>query len=551
MFSPILFSIALRNVSKSFGANTVLSNVDLTIANGDKVGMVAPNGTGKSTLLRVIVGDETADSGTVRRSPENAAIGYLRQTRDRSDLSLRDYLRSATGIAAAEKAMHESAEGLARGAEGADVAYSEALDSYLRLGGPELDANIAASCEGIGLPSRLLDVEMANLSGGQAARAGLAAILLSRFDVYLLDEPTNDLDFDGLAMLEDFVKSRNDSAFVIVSHDRVFLERTVTSVAELHEHHHTLSLFNGGWSAYLHEREVERELAEERFKVYSGQKEQLEKRAREQRQWSTEGVKRETKNPKDHDVFQRGFRINKTEKLASKARATERAIERLDAVDKPWEGWRLQLEFEVDDRGGDVVASLSQAVIDRGDFSMGPIDVELRRADRLAVVGPNGSGKTTLVRAMFGELALTSGTAYFSKTAVVGNLDQQRSMFSTDASLLDVFMSRTGSSLSEARSMLAKFRLSTEEVKRSANSLSPGERTRAVLATISANKANVLVLDEPTNHLDLEAIEQLESALTSYKGTFVLVTHDRRLLEVVEPTSVLDLSKHDPRQEWR
>jgi ATPase subunit of ABC transporter with duplicated ATPase domains len=427
-----------------------------------------------------------------------------------------------------------------RGADG--DAYSTALERYLSLGGPDLDARTGAVCDDLALPSAVLDQDMRSLSGGQAARASLASLLLSQFDLFLLDEPTNDLDLGGLARLEAWVQSL-DAGCVVVSHDRAFLERTITSVLELDEVSHRASLYNGGWLAYLEARETARRHAEDAFAEYREQRRALEDRARAQRQWAAAGANRLKKNPKDGDKAQRDFFLNRTEKQASKVRITEKALERLEVVEKPFERWQLSFSIATAARSGDVVR-LDAAVITRGpgaggpqsQFTLGPIDLEIAWGDRVGILGPNGSGKTTLLEAILGRVPLASGARWFGPGVVVGGLDQRRERFVGGATLLDAFAREAGVLPQEARSILAKFGLTATHVARAPASLSPGERTRADLALLMARGVNCLVLDEPTNHLDLPAIEQLELALGEWNGTLLLVTHDRRLLERVALT---------------
>jgi ATPase subunit of ABC transporter with duplicated ATPase domains len=213
----------------------------------------------------------------------------------------------------------------------------------------------------------------------------------------------------------------------------------------------------------------------------------------------------------------------------------------LESVDKPWEGWELRLSLAPTARSGDVVARLDGAVIERGSFTLGPIDLEVAWQERVAILGPNGSGKTTLLRALLGELPLAAGARWLGPGVVVGEMDQGRGSYGDDETLLATFMASTGLVVSEARSLLAKFALGADHVERAGSSLSPGERTRAILATLMARGVNCLVLDEPTNHLDLAAIEQLESALDAFDGTLLLVTHDRRFLEAVHVTRTVTL----------
>jgi ATPase subunit of ABC transporter with duplicated ATPase domains len=244
----------------------------------------------------------------------------------------------------------------------------------------------------------------------------------------------------------------------------------------------------------------------------------------------------------EKDKFIRHFRVAKSEKQAAKARATEKAIARLDTVEKPWEGWDLRFQVASAARSGDVVMRLQGAVVQRGSFTLGPVDLEIGWGERVAIVGPNGSGKTTLLLTLLGRLPLVAGERWMGPGVVVGEMDQARAGFAGSESLLAAFLAATGLLVADARSLLAKFGLGAEHVTRVAGTLSPGERTRAVLARFAAQGVNCLVLDEPTNHLDLPAIEQLEAALASYDGTLLVVTHDRRLLETVELTRAVSAS---------
>lgn len=542
--SPSPFAtLAAHRVSKARGLAPILVGVDVVVGPEARVGIVGPNGVGKTTLLRVLAGLDAPDSGSVSISPPDATVGYLAQEHEvRGDETLRELLARRTGVAAAEADLEAAARELTAGSSGAEDRYSVALDRYLDLGGPDVEARMARVLADLGLPDRLLDLPTVGLSGGQRSRSALAALLLSRFDVLLLDEPTNDLDFDGLDRLETFLELRG-GGLVVVSHDRAFLERIVTTVVEIHEDTHRATEFGGGWAAYVEAKATARRHAEEAFEAYVDERERLKSREREQRQWAVQGVSREKKNPRDNDKAQRDFRINRTEKQASKVRITEKALDRLAVVDRPFEPWQLHLDLASTRRSGDVVGRLRGAVVRRGSFELGPVDLELGWADRLALLGPNGSGKTTLLSALLGRLPLASGERWLGPSVVVGELGQERRRFSEEGgTLLDAFLGATQLRTSEARSVLAKFGLTAGHVTRPAASLSPGERTRAELALLMARGTNLLVLDEPTNHLDLPAIEQLEQALDAWEGTLVLVTHDRRLLQSVRLTLRLELA---------
>jgi ATPase subunit of ABC transporter with duplicated ATPase domains len=492
-------------------------------------------------LLRILSGADVPDTGTVSRTPPGATVGYLPQEADRrAGETLRAFLARRTGVAAANDALETAAGALASGGRGAEDEYAAALDAYMTLGAADFDARLGDVCADVGLPVRLLDVATVVLSGGEAARASLAAILLARFDVFLLDEPTNDLDFGGLARLERFLMELSAGA-VIVSHDRAFLDRTITRVLEIDEHSHHASEFAGGWSAYLDERAIARRNAEEAYADYRAKRGELADRAQRQRQWSQVGVKK-VKRSGEPDKNIRHFRTQSSEHVAAKAKITDRALERLeaDAVEKPWEGWQLRMEIASAPRSGSVVARLEHAVVERGSFVLGPIDLEIGWQERVAIVGANGSGKSTLLSALLGRSPLAAGARHMGPGVVVGELAQGRDRFG-DKPLLDAFEAETGMLAREARSLLAKFGLGGDHVARIATTLSPGERTRAELALFMAVGVNCLVLDEPTNHLDLPAIEQLEQALESYDGTLLLVTHDRALLDAVRTTRTIEI----------
>jgi ATPase subunit of ABC transporter with duplicated ATPase domains len=533
--------LAAKEISHARGGQVVLDGVSLTVNPGDRVGVVGPNGIGKTTLLRILVGLEEPDAGLVDLAPASLTIGYLPQEPDAlAGETLRAYLARRTGVADAEAEL-ERRTAIISGDPETIEAYSHALERFLALGGSDLDARIGEVLAQVGLSADRLDVEVGALSGGQAARAALAAILLSRFDVLLLDEPTNGLDFAGLELLERFVVT-SQGAMVIVSHDRAFLDRTVTRIVELREHHRDAVEYAGGWSDYVAARELARRQQYDAHDKYVSERDRLTDRQRTQRQWSQVGVRNVKTKKKDNDKSIAFRETQRSEKQASKVKATEKAIERLDAVDKPWEGWELQLDLTPAGRPGDTVARLQRAVITRGSFTLGPVDIEIAWQDRVAIVGANGTGKSTLLNAIIGTVPLDSGERWVGPSVVFGTLDQARHAFDGPEPLLDRFLRRTGMPLSEARSQLAKLSLGAEEVARACERLSPGERTRATLAALVVEGTNCLVLDEPTNHLDLAAIEQLEAALDAFTGTLLLVTHDRALLEAVNLTRTIEVN---------
>jgi ATPase subunit of ABC transporter with duplicated ATPase domains len=523
--------ISLDGVSKHHGARTVLDSVTLSVTPERRLGVVGPNGVGKSTLLRLVAGLDEPDAGRVIRTPATLTAGYLPQEHERlAGETLLDSLARRTGVAAAERELQLAAVALAAG-EDADDRYAAALDRFVALGGGDLEPRAGSVAAELGLPVPL-DRPTTALSGGEAARVALAAILLSRYDVLLLDEPTNDLDFDGLDRLEGYLASR-EGGLVVVSHDREFLDRTVTRVVEIEPGSRRVREWAGGFSEYEAARDSARTSAYARFELAEERRREIEALVVRRRVEARGGAKL---GEKTGGADRRG-----TNALRGKLRQAERALERADRPEKPFEPWELHLVLESGDRPGDRVASLHGAVAKRGAFTLGPIDLVLGPGERVVVSGRNGSGKSTLLALLLGELPPMEGSRILGRRTVVGTLEQGRGVYASEEPLLEQFRGRAGLRAEDARTLLAKFGLGPEHIGRVGSSLSPGERTRAHLAELQARRVNLLVLDEPTNHLDLEAVEQLEAALRDYDGTVVLVTHDRRFLERFGATRTISL----------
>ncbi|HEY7792478.1 MAG TPA: ABC-F family ATP-binding cassette domain-containing protein [Gaiellaceae bacterium] len=520
--------VSLHGVGRSFGARTVLHRVDLMLGPRARLGLVGPNGAGKSTLLQLAAGLDEPDEGTVERTPATLTVGYLPQQHDGvPNETLLGYLARRTGVAAAEAEVERHSH------DWSPDAYAAALERFLALGGADLEPRARAVCADLGLPVSL-EQQTTTLSGGETARAALAAILLSRYDLLLLDEPTNDLDFDGLDRLERFVAGF-PGGIVVVSHDRAFLDRTVTRVAELDPWTGRLAEYAGGWSEYAAARDLARAKQYAAYEHAQAERRRIEALLHERRNQARAGGMFLAHATGGSD--RRG-----TKALSGKVRQAKRALERVEDVEKPYEPWELHLSLTARQRPGERVLALEDAVAERGDFRLGPLDVDLAPGERLAVTGRNGSGKSTLLALLLGELEPVAGRRTVGRATVVGALDQRRTAYEGAEPLLAVFTRRTGLLPGDARTLLAKFNLGAEHVHRPCGTLSPGERSRAHLAELMAAGVNCLVLDEPTNHLDLEAIEELESALQAYEGTLVVVSHDRRFLEAVSPTRTMALS---------
>lgn len=533
-------TLTLSGLAVSYGARTLVTGLDLTVSDGDVVALVGPNGSGKSSLMRTVVGELPVEAGSIRLAPADATVGWLPQVTPDPSESLLAYARRRTGVASADVALEAAADALASGDPGGQTAYATALERWLSLGAADLEDRLPEVAARVGLsvdPERPLG----SLSGGQAARAALVAVLASRHDVLLLDEPTNDLDARGLELMAEFVAG-HAGPVLLASHDRAFLDRVVTSVVELDLPQQAVHHYAGGWSEYAAARDLRRRQAWDAYERYAGERDHLEAQARQRADWAAKGHRNVARGLEPDKHQREKFRARADRQGARSARLA-RAADRLDAVDQPRKEWQLRYAVASGAPSAEVVATLDAAEVRHGDFRLGPVDLELARGDRLLLAGDNGSGKTTLLAALLDRLPLAAGRRSLGARVRVGVLDQQRRALDADESVVDVVrgMLDGDPGRGEVRTLLAKFGLGAEHVDRPARSLSLGERTRALMAVFQAREVNLLVLDEPTNHLDVPAVEQLEAALAAYDGTLVVVSHDQRFIEAVGVTRRIEL----------
>ena len=530
--------LVTKNLAGGHAYRVLFESLDLRVGPGDVVGVVGANGAGKTTLLRILAGDLDPLVGSVSTTPRDAFVGWLPQEQERvAGETVGQYVARRTGVAAATDAMEHAAMALGGDdpSRADEDAYAHSLDHWLASGAPDLDERLPPVLADLSLEVGPEDL-MTSLSGGQAARAALAALLLSRFDVVLLDEPTNDLDLAGLARLEAFVRGLR-AGVVLISHDREFLSRVVTRVVELDLAQHQVAVYDGGYDAFLEERVLARRHAREAYEEFAETKADLVNRARTQREWSSQGVRNAIRKAPDNDKIRRKASVESSEKQAQKVRQMESRISRLQEVEEPRKEWALRFTIGSAPRSSAVVATLDEATASLGRFTFGPASLQISAGDRIGVIGPNGAGKTTLLRLLLGRLEPVTGRASLGASVAVGEIDQARTGLAEGLPLGDALeRAMPQMAPAEVRTLLAKFGLKTDQVTNLVGRLSPGERTRAAMALLQARGVNLLVLDEPTNHLDLPAIEQLETALESYGGALLLVSHDRRLLDNVRLT---------------
>jgi ATP-binding cassette subfamily F protein 3 len=495
-------------VSKTFGARTILAGLDFEVAERARVGVIGPNGGGKSTMLRLLAGLEHPDDGTAARR-RGLVTAYLPQQVAPESRTPRQIVRAARPeIARIERELTDCAMRLGEPDVMADLdlmgrvlrRQERLLDEYERAGGHAFEGRIESLLADLGLRPEQLDETAASLSGGQRKLVALAACLAQEPDVLLLDEPETHLDAERRSDLERLLR-RFEGAVIMVSHDRYLLDETVTTIAELDGG--TVTLWPGNYSAYALARELALKRQQEQWVAQQKEIARLEEAIRRFRQW-----------------FQQG----ENERHIRQARVKQRQIDRMEKVERPvLERRKMGLQLRSARRGVDASYGEEPVLID--------VSLTVMRGERVGVIGPNGSGKSVLTRLITGELEPAAGERWVGPSIEIGSLAQEQHPALGAATPLEAVRLQKPCTEGEAVHTLMRFLFSYEQVRQPVEKLSGGERTRLELLLLMRSGANFLVLDEPTNHLDIDAVEVLESALEEFDGTVVFVSHDRYFLD--------------------
>ena len=505
------------------GDATIFEGLNLTLSGHRRVGLVGPNGTGKTTLLRLLAGVTAPEHGTVALGAGDR-IGYLPQEPPGPELTIDRLLGAALGEV---WELHGELERLESrlGEPAALAAYGDAQERYAALGGWALNAQLGGARDALGITHVPLDAPLGELSGGEAARALLAGVLLAQPTVLLLDEPTNHLDLDGLEWLEQFLTGFA-GAVLVVSHDRRFLDATVAQILELDDG--GLTAYEGGYTAY---RDAKARRAERVELAYEAQRKRH--RRLEADIAATRGYAQHTENTVSRAEAPRLKRYAK--KVAKKAQAREhrlrRELESDEHIQKPRHVGRLKVELD-GSAGGRLVAALRGVTGGwDGEPLLRDVDLTVHGRDRIAITGPNGAGKTMLLALLGGTLEPLAGAVDRPVRAAV--LPQGADALPADVPAVAFVRSHADVPEGEARRLLGHFGLEGDAALRPLGRLSPGERARTAIAAMVAARAEVLLLDEPTNHLDFPSLEVLERALREYPGAIVAVSHDRAFLDAI------------------
>lgn len=526
--------LTVHDISKHFGDHEVLRHVSFTLDRGQKLGLVGANGVGKSTLLKIIVGELESDGGAISLA-NGAELGYLPQTlaagaamsvAELFDASLGGLRTLEAELRQLEAEMPQAGEGLVAVLE----RYSHRQEEFERRGGYELEHRTAAVFAGMGIGAIAGSRPVATLSGGEKSRVGLAALLLRSPDLLILDEPTNHLDFAALEWLEGYLQSY-PGGVLVVSHDRQFLNQTVRAIVELQEHDHTARHYAGSYDFYAATKESERAEWEKRYEAYAEEMWQLRRYLHSQ---ARAGVR--AKAPQHEDKFYMGFKDGRMSKLESRnVRAAEEKLRRLEENPVPRPPRRLNLNPNFDPAALVSSTPLAAFGLRKGYGSrllLDGVELSLQHDSRVAVVGPNGAGKTTLLRLLAGLDRPDEGDIFIGGSVRLGYLDQEQETLDAAGTLFDAYRRDRTGEWEEIKAELLGYGFFTwPDLLKPAAALSAGQKRKLQLALLMSRQANLLLLDEPTNHLSLDVLEEFERALLAFHGPIVAVSHDRRFIQ--------------------
>jgi ATP-binding cassette, subfamily F, member 3 len=517
--------LSIHNLHKNYGIQPILQNVSFNIGAGERIGLIGPNGSGKTTLMRILAGLERPDSGIVTSTRPNLRIGYLAQGMDLPPgQTIHTALETVASTQADPVAEIESlAAALSQDPNNAELQekYDSVLNKLSAIGDQP-----SMVLKSLGLVDIPLATPIAHLSGGQKTRLMLARVLLEEPQLLLLDEPTNHLDIEMLEWLEDWL-NRFQGAALIVSHDRAFLDHTVTSIIDLNPDTHSIRVYKGNYSEYLDQyiREQDKQRA-----AYQDQEYEIKRMKQDINRTKQQSLRVEmSTTPRTPGVRRIAKKVAK--KALSREKKLDRYLDSDERIEKPKASWQLKLEFEAGDNASKNVLITDNLSIGYEKPLLSELNLQIRAGQRIALTGSNGTGKTTLIRTIAGKLPPLAGAIKFGANIKLGYMTQEQELLNPDFSALQTIQSVAPFNETEARNFLHYFLFEDDDPLRPSEQLSYGERARLQLGLLVAQGCNFLLLDEPINHLDIPSRARFEEALSSFKGTILAVVHDRYFIE--------------------
>lgn len=527
--------LSVQNLNKSYGIETILRDVTFTLNNGERLGLIGANGCGKTTLLRILAGEEKPDSGTIRFMPAKLKTGYLPQSiRFEPDDTLQRYLSRMQGeISLLTERLGEVASALMNAEHAAELQaeYDRLLAQIEAVAQSAGEKPLILARLGLNhLPS---DLPVNALSGGQKTRLALAGLLMHRPRLLLLDEPTNHLDMEMLEWLEEWLLDYKGAA-LIVSHDRTFLDRVATSILAIDANTHTARLYPRNYTEYL---EVTAAEEQHQWQAFQDQQAEIARlRAAASAVRSRARFRKGGKaDPANTDGFSAGFFANRAKETVQKAKNLEKRIQRMlteERIEKPARSWEMKIDFgDLPESGRDVLVLENLAVGYENQPLLTDLNLTLRFGSRTALLGPNGCGKTTLLRTIMGSITPLKGRIRLGSQVRVGYMAQEQETLPLNRNAFQIIQDAGGWNETTTRAFLSQFLFKGDDVFTAVGVLSFGERARLMLASLVAQGCNLLLLDEPINHLDIPARTRFEQALQNYRGTILAVVHDRYFLQ--------------------
>ncbi len=494
--------LTIKNLEKNFNEKVILDKVSFSLYFGQKVALIGQNGAGKSTLAKILVGLEEYDSGTIELFGKSK-ISYLPQ----------------------------------------EFESNKTVGQYLEYEKPSTQdkQKVIEYFDQFHFSNTILNQKVNQLSGGQKSKILIIKLILTNADIIILDEPTNNLDYEGILFLENFIQN-SKSTFLIISHDRKFLDKIVSAVLYLDNKSYQIKKYNGNYSNFVIQRKEEKDRDYALYVENQKQKKKYEDEV-ERKAIKASRKKKLNKFSNDNEKYVAGRIMDSFQKTAGKnLKRAKSKLENFEEKEKPVDGKSLNFNFLDIKRSGYKVLEVRDFIKKYGNFQLGPISFEVNLNDRFLIAGKNGAGKTTLLKALENAYKnKESKNIFFGSNVILGILPQKLDYGKDDKNFFEYFLRKTNLGETEARKILSKLNLKTEEIFKEIKKLSPGQRARGRIALMMANSPNLIILDEPTNNIDMQTLEALESALQTYKGTIIFVSHDRYFIEKINPNKKIEL----------